>query len=257
MGTLYERRQYRHPPIESAVCEFRLTGSDESWSAATPGLYFGQVQGEYPVPPRDRLQLPVELTPGFPNAPQVLFGQVQPGILYTTEDEAKQIILSRDALAVHVRSPYPGWERFYPQMRGAVDAYVASGITRPVGRVGLRYVNKIAFRQPNALLTDYFVNPPTTPDPFPPFLQSVLARWESWYDGNENERMVYTFATNPAEPNFAYGSAVVDLDVIQIFSEPLSIEEAFAAVPEMKRRETAAFEAVITDMLRDEVFDAE
>ncbi len=260
VAPIYERRQYKNPPIEHAVCEFRLVGPADAWNATTPSQYFSEIRDEYPVPPQDRLALPPEIAGALGGAAGQFVGgegfPLLPAFEFGNEDGSRHIVLARNALTVRTQAPYPGWESFRSQIDRAITAFEKVANDIRVGRVGLRYINKISFEVDGVPLSEYFESPPRTPEGFPSPIKGVVARWESCYDGNEDERLIYTFASLAPTAEMKHGGVLVDLDVIRIFSgEPATLGDAAAITQELKERETEAFELTITDKLR-EIFDA-
>ncbi len=250
----YERRQYRHPPISEALCEVRFAPEGAAWNATVPGLYYEQIRDAYPTIPAPPVAPPsIQLTGGLPMQ-QIVMGQIQVGAQFTTEDGSSTVSLTADNLAVAITAPYPGWEDFGPRITRAIEAYSALELPTRVNRVGLRYVNRIRIPGEPIELPEYFNNPPVTPDGFPDHLVGVFARWESTYDDDDSVRLIYTFSNVSNDERIA--EFIVDLDVIQTFDQPIEPREIEPLILELKRRETAAFEAVIRDSLR-ELFDGD
>ena len=248
--TAYERREYRTPPIAEALCELRFSAAPEKWNATIPGLYYEQVKNTYPV-------IVQQLMPGIqvanPGAgAQLTVAPVLTGAQFADENSASSVVISPENLAVTVAAPYPGWEEFLGRITSVTEAYTSLGLDAQVGRVGLRYVNHIRIEGDSVALDDYFVEPPITPESFPEHLTGVLARWESAYADDANLRLIYSFASVPT--NDGVSQFVIDLDMFQLFPDPLPPMEALTHLTELKKRETAAFEAVIREPLR-EMFD--
>ena len=251
---LYERREYKHPPVREAVCEFRLQPVERGWNAATPGQYYERVRGLYTADPVQRAVSSAELPP-LPGAPPLVVQAAVPGVQFADDSRSNLISLAPDTLAVHVLPPYPGWEGFLERIENAVSAYEEVMPERLVNRIGLRYINHVKIPTSHVALPDYFESPPTTPDSFPEHILSVFARWESAYDlETHNRRLIFTFASVPTEGDASTFS--LDLDIIQFFTESVPASEALSSLTELKRLETEAFEALLTDRTR-ELFDAE
>jgi uncharacterized protein (TIGR04255 family) len=48
-----ERRKYRNPPIEEALCEFRFAPSQD-WDPTVPGRFHEKIREIYPAKPREQ-----------------------------------------------------------------------------------------------------------------------------------------------------------------------------------------------------------
>ena len=249
-----ERRQYRNPPIEEALCELRFAPSSE-WDVTVIGRFRERIKALYPGKPREQ-QL---MEAGFQVGPQRTdsFMSLRQGLArvhFPTDDGRRLVAVGHDVMSVHVLRPYPGWdEDFRQRIAEALEAY--SDITAPAGvqQISLRYVNRVVIQQAAIALDDYFTAPPHIPEHLPQAMAVIFSRIESFY-ANKPIRLAHTFASAEApERQSAY---LLDLDLRWEWpAPPLPLTEVMDAVEDLRQRERDAFEALITDKTR-EVFDA-
>jgi uncharacterized protein (TIGR04255 family) len=249
-----ERRQYRNPPIEEALCELRFAPSSE-WDVTVLGRFRERIKTLYPGKPREQ-QL---MEAGFQLGPQRTdsFMSLRQGLArmqFPTNDGRRLVAVGPDVMSVHVLRPYPGWEEdFRPRIADALDAY--REITAPTGvqRISLRYINRLVMQQTAIALDDYFTAPPHIPESFPQAMAAIFSRIESFY-ADKPIRLAHTFASATAPEG--QSAFLLDLDLSWEWNaQPLPLGEVMDAVEELRVRERIAFEALITDKAR-EVFDA-
>ncbi len=255
-----QRRQYRNPPIEEAVCEFRFVPGP-TWNLTVPGLFYEKVSDSYPGEPRQQnlIAAEVQANPQLTN-PEITFKQGMTKLLFSSTDNKQLVGVGLDVLSIHILRPYPpeGWEKFRPRIDEAFQAY--REVAKPVGvrRIALRYINRIIIPmeqldQPLDL-SEYFTIPPQTPDGFPGKMTAFLTRVESSYE-DLPIKLVLTFSD--AIASAGQTEFILDLEIFQDWMDkPLPLEEAIPYLGELKQREGQAFENLITDRAR-ELFNAE
>lgn len=248
-----KRRQYRNPPIEEAVCEFRFAPGPE-WNLTVPGRFYEKVKGSYAGKPRQQnlVEAEFQINPQ-PENPAITVKQGFTKIQFPNTDDQRLVAVGPDTLSVHILRPYLGWEEFEIRIKEALQAY--QDIAEPVGvrRIALRYIDRIVIPAVEAIaLEEYFTAPPQTPEEFPKNISAFLTRIESVYD-DLPIKLVLTFADTEAPAGQT--AFILDLDMSQNWiEEPLPFAEAVAHITELKQRQSMAFEAFITDRTRD-LFD--
>jgi uncharacterized protein (TIGR04255 family) len=249
-----ERRQYRNPPIEEALCELRFEPGAE-WDVAVIGRFRERIKALYAGKPREQ-QL---MEAGFQWGPQRTdsFMSLRQGLArvqFPTDDGRRLVAVGHDVMSVHVLRPYPGWdEDFRPRIAEVLAAYTA--ITAPTGvqHISLRYINRVVIQQASIMLDDYFTAPPPIPASFPQISPAIFSRIESSY-ADEPIRLAYTFAN--AQALEGQSAFLLDLDLRREWQEePLPLGAVMEAVETLRQHERSAFEALITNKAR-EVFDA-
>lgn len=248
-----DRRIYKNPPIEEALCEFRFVPQTQ-WDVTTAGRLYEKFKNRYPAPPRQQAIAEAQ----FEAAPQpsgTALRVLQRSKLQFIADEGNRIVaVAPDALSVHVLRPYEGWENFKPRIEDALRVYVDFMTPEAVARITVRYINRIVVHGEAAKLSDYFTFPPQTPSQdFPRNLASFFVRLIADYD--EMPARLTTTMTNLDAP--AGESAILlDLDLVWDQSaNPMPLAEVMPVVERLRHYERLAFESMITDASRD-LFDA-
>jgi uncharacterized protein (TIGR04255 family) len=249
-----ERRVYKQPPIEEALCEFRFA-SDAEWDPILPLVFHEQIKESYPGKPIQRTPIEANLHAGSDQAgASFLLKQELGRIQFPSEDGKALLSIGQNVLSTHMLRPYRRWEEFRPRIKEALDKYSNTLPCNGIRRIGLRYINKIEIENTGTLdLNMYFKVPPMSPQGFPTRITSFIIRTEHIYD-DEPIKLILTFADTSAKEGFA--AFLMDLDLVWEFGEsPLPIEDAMNKVEILRERERDAFEQLITDNSR-EIFDA-
>ena len=171
-----ERRKYRNPPIEEALCELRFAPGPEAVFTA-PARFYESVKSSYPGKPKHQHILAAELQ-ARPEGSQMSMRQAEVKILFPSEDDRRFVGLGTNVLSVHVVRPYPGWEDFRPRIEEAVRAYANAASPAGVTRMGLRYVNKIEIKSEVLNLGEYLTVAPNLPDGLPLNILTFVTRLE-------------------------------------------------------------------------------
>lgn len=245
------RRTYKNPPIEEALCEIRFSGCE--WDIVTsPAALFEGLRLDYPGKPQSLVTTNVLTGPQLPTTVSVL--PAGPRIRLTSLDEKRMVVVAPDLLSVHVLRPYPGWdEDFRARIDRALATYRRVAQPKAVVRIGVRFINRVVLsREAQPIdLDDYFNGVPASIDGLPDRISAFVHRVERAYD--DTIKLVHTFAS--LETTGDSMVFLLDLDVIWEREKPEQIQDVMAVVEELRARQRTAFEATITDKLR-EVFDA-
>ncbi|MCA9585831.1 MAG: TIGR04255 family protein [Myxococcales bacterium] len=245
-----DRRKYKNPPIDEALCEFRFAPGQE-WDLTIPGRLHGAVKDEYAGKPRNLFQAQLQVAGNAP--PAVAWNQNVSMVQLTDVAGTHLLTVGPDLLSVHILRPYPenGWEVFRPMIERAFEQYVA--VAQPAGlmRLGIRYINRVEVPERTAKSDKYFKCLPAAVDGLPQNLQAFMHRAEYAYE--DGVRLITTFATVDGPPDKS--SFVLDLDVVLEAGESRPLGDALKLVDDLRQRERDAFEALITDELR-RLFDA-
>ena len=252
------RRRYKNPPIEEALCELRFRPGQD-WNLTIPGKLQTQLGDEYTGKPQEQrgVQVGLESQGGEPS--NLRYGEGLGRVLLVTKDDKRKIGVGQDVLSVHMLRPYQtpntygdaGWEEFRPRILQALTAYW--GVAEPVGvcRVGIRYINKIIVPKEKRNIQDYLKCAFSTVTELPEKMNGFTSRTEFSYE--DEVRLVLSQFTMLSPTNHI--ELILDLDVIWQTEDIVAQDEALKKIDDLRDRERAAFEAVITDQAR-EIFDA-
>jgi uncharacterized protein (TIGR04255 family) len=240
ISSVAQKRQYKNPPIEEALVEFRFDGVTED-----PALIFRlfeKLSAEYPQP----------------QTQHVMSANVQMGVVGLQQSQRAQLIsadakrifsLGPELFSVNVLRPYSGWGEFNARVERALNAYWQTAKPVGVNRVVVRYINKVAL--PDTVAAEvFFQGLPILPKGVPEKRTAILVRTEHAYD--DGVKIVLTLA--PIQPEQAF---LFDIEVIWDGTGATSLDSAgaMAMAATLHEREGVIFEAMITQKAR-EAFDA-
>jgi uncharacterized protein (TIGR04255 family) len=252
-----ERRKYRKPPIEEAVCDLQFAPGTE-WDPTMPGRIYERLKGTYNEKPRQQQVVEAQLqgasAEGSPSVSlQHRFGKTRVQLL--AEKGTRIVGIGPEQLSVHMLRPYTEWEDFRPRIWEALNAYREVAEPEAIARVGLRYINRITLEGKSPDLSRYFTIPPRFPEVDP------ATRMLAFFNRKEVEyldrpiRVVVTFADieSPTPDDSSY---LLDIDIIWIAADaPIPLGEINVIMEELKARHRKVFESLVTDESR-RLFDA-
>jgi uncharacterized protein (TIGR04255 family) len=251
---LSERRQYRNPPIEEALCEIKFHG-EPSWDVTIPGLLYERLRQSYPEKPQQAgfLEAGIQMAPGAPG-PSLHFRQDGGRVQFRDSSGRALLAVGPGVLSTHVLRPYPGWEAFRPRIVEAISAYEEVAQPESVARIGIRYINRIVVGAEVIEIGNYFTSGPEMPPSLPQNFVGFLQRLDAVFPDSQTH-LVVTFASTESEDE-GRSAFILDLDVFEEFGEgEIEISGCGAEVDRLRGLEREAFEDLITDAARD-LFDA-
>ncbi|RJO63687.1 MAG: TIGR04255 family protein [Myxococcales bacterium] len=251
---MVERRRYKNPPIEEALCEFRFAPGQE-WDLTMPGKLHNLMLEAYPGKPRQKNVVEATLAAGQDKTPDniTLKGGVE-RVQLLTMDGTRIVGVGKDVLSIHMLRPYQsleapekgGWDEFYPRISSALKAYWDVAVPQGVQRIGIRFINKIVIPKRPMNVESYFNYVPPSSDGLPNEMSSLFFRSEYAYP--DRVKLVLTYGSTDAPDDSS--AFLLDLDVILEAKEPLDQTTALEKANELRERERNAFEGFITDASR-------
>ena len=236
-------RPYTNPPIVEAICEFQFVPS-QPWDMTIPGLVYDKIKGEFPQK-RQRMGFDVGFHPqeGFMEQKVEMIQRMQ----FLRSDESALIQVAPDMISVNHLRPYSSWEEFKPLALKGLATYRGIATPQAFKRIGLRYINRIDFRQPSIELSDYFHYYPSIPQELPqshgPFDVRVMLSYQ--------ERDLFSLSLRTVEPqNPDTLSLLLDLDYFMDKPEGIEFDHAPTWLEAAHATVEQAFEACITDRCR-------
>ena len=253
-----QRRLYKKPPIEEALCEFHFQPSQD-WDLTIPGKLHVKLGSQYSGKPQEQKVVDVAVKAQEGQAPQLRYGEGLAKVQLITENGRRMVAIGRDVLSVHMLRPYhdpqcpdhSGWDEFQLRIKEALEAYWEVVQPKGVLRVGVRYVNKVVIPSTAVEVEKYLKCALPVVTGLPARLNSFVSRVEYAYE--DGVCLVLSQGSINAPPNHV--GFLLDLDVIWKTEESVALNDAFSRAGDLRDRERAAFEAVITDNAR-ELFDA-
>lgn len=254
-----QRRRYKNPPIEEALCEFRFAPGPD-WDPTVPGKLQAELGDEYSGKPREQraVQVGLHVQKGKPANLQYDEGLAKVQLL--TKQGTRMVGVGPGVLSIHMLRPYQdllnfnkgGWEEFQPRIAAALEAY--RKVTQPssVNRVGVRYINKIVIPLASVKIENYLSCAYLEIDGLPEQYVNFVSRVEYVYD--DGARLVLSYGLLSASSNSV--ECLLDLDVIWQAETLIDWEASLKIANDLHERAGSAFEAAVTDKAR-ELFDAD
>lgn len=251
-----ERRRYKNPPIEEAVCEISFDPGKD-WNLTVPGKLQMVLGEEFSGKPEEQNILQVELKFEEQKRPQLQYGEALAKVQLVTMDGKRVVAVGPDVLSIHMLRPYQrsadpsasGWDEFKPLISRALNSYWEVSEPKGVSRIGIRYINKFVLPH-GENVEEYLKSAKFQVEGLPNEALHFMSRVEYAYE--DNTRLLMTQALiNMTENTKEYA---LDLDVIQTCEGSIQKNEALEIAENLRDRERAAFESIITDKAR-ELFD--
>ena len=256
-----QRRHYKNPPIEEALCEFRFAPGQD-WDLTIPGKLQGALGDGYSGKPREQKAMQVGLHVQDGKPANLEYGEGLARVQLVAKDGTRVVGVGRDVLSVHMLRPYQntaniqkgGWQEFEPRIATALDAYWNVAEPSGITQVGVRYINKIALPVVNSVRVEDYLNCAYLEiNGLPERYANFVSRVEYIYE--DEIRLVLSYGLLGASPHVV--DCLLDLDVIwQQNDVPIEREMSLEVAGDLHRRVGIAFETLVTDKAR-ELFDAD
>ncbi len=144
-------RRYLKPPVIEALCEIYFAGSD--WDETIPGVFFERVKADFPQK-RQRTIQEAQITLG-PEQAAAGVRQLPPWMQFVSDEKHRMIQLAQDLLVVNQLAPYPHFEDWEPEIYRAFKRYLEVAKPKSVGRLGVRYINRVVIPGERVQMEDY------------------------------------------------------------------------------------------------------
>ncbi|WP_418959121.1 TIGR04255 family protein [Streptomyces tritici] len=245
-----DRRTYRNPPIVEALCTINFSAG-RPWNITIPGRFYEEMKGSYPDEPTEERQFQARFEAQGTQAAQFKVDGAATRLVLKNEE--KRVSIAPNALGVHALAPYEGWESLRERTLAALDSYFRVVGDQGIESIGIRYINRIFLPGPEVNFNDYFTIMQGLPaNGFPGGITSFFDRMEVAYE-DIPAKIVFTWAS---DDNVADRVAfIMDFDLTR--QGPIDRDEVPNFLDDLRVRERLAFESLIQDKLRDEVFDAD
>ena len=245
-------RQYRNPPIEEAICEFKFeaTPPETTLDLSIPGKLQSHpdLRDEYAGQARlQNMQTIVSSDQKRSVSVQNALYRIQ----LPNSDGKRLLLIGANTFAVSVLKPYEGWNQFKPRIQQALLAYFSVVAPHPVTRIGVRYINRIVVPTPAAVAADYFDDVLPSHKTLSGTLINFVYRSEYKIPGAK--AIINQASLRPVDP--ATTEFLLDIDLVREDIALSDASEIMLAVDELHSLEGAAFESLITDNAR-KLFDA-
>jgi len=234
-------KKYQDPPIVEALCEFQFEPT-EPWNPTIPGLIYALLQSDFP---KARTMQAFELNAATSDVGLAQQFRANERAVFLTDDEKSLVQVGQHLLVTNQLSPYRTWQSFQPLIRQAFEAYRNVMHPTRLRRIGLRYINRVAFDPGTVPLDEYFT--------FHPFIGNALSGDMLRFaqsgefareDGRDMIR-IQLASVERGEP-----AVILDLDYWLAKADQFDLAQTFDWVETAHEQIEAVFEACITNRLR-------
>jgi len=239
-------KKYANPPVEEAVCEFRLT-PETRWGLTVPGLLYERLKETFPQKEQRMIQ-EVKLTQELEGLQQQI--RTSEHLLFFTEDRKMLAQVGPRLLVVNALKPYPHWEGFKPRIEMVWKSLQETVEVQGLERIGLRYINRIELPAPNVKFDEYFDFYPFVGQRLPQHIASFLAGVEFSY-ADDRDHCRVQLAPIPHSGTEGKTAFILDLDYFLARPRGVAVADALSWVEEAHSRVEEVFEGCITDRLRE------
>ena len=238
-------RIYRKPPLIEALCEFQFV--EEEWDWTIPGLIYQELKDRFPQKRQAQVvEFEVQATP--PQLSQRVKGG--PGRMqFRRADESALVQVGPNLLAVNHLPPYPHWSEFKVLIFDALSIYQQVAQPKGFHRIGLRYINRVEIPETTFDFSTYFNLGPNLPGEIAAPYSTILMRVGLQHE-TEQGQLLLTFASAPDDNDLA-SAFILDLDFVTTAVDELTVETARDWLEGAHGHIETAFEACMTDRLRD------
>ncbi len=205
-----KHESYKNPTIQEALCEFRLTPSqDFTWDRKSSTAILNSLGTKnFPgIEPIHEMGIEVQMDETGHSSQKLIQGLQK--IRYSNEDGSLLVQVSPNSFSFHAVNKYPGWNSVLKEILSTWTK--VKSVTKPTGinRIGLRYINKIPL-QKNKKISDWLKPSQYIPEDF---IQSEIQskfRAESHVD--ESITILNIAANDKKAPDY---SLFFDIDRLQ------------------------------------------
>ena len=255
-----QRRRYKNPPIEEALCEFRFA-SGTDWDFTIPGKLQGALGDRYSGKPREQKAVQIGLRVQNGKPADLEYGEGLAKVQLVEQEGRRMVGVGPNVLSIHMLRPYQdtlnaeqgGWQEFGPRIAAALKAYRDVAQPEGINQIGVRYINKIEIPLTNIKIEEYLNCVHLKTEGLPEQYVNFLSRVEYVYE--DKARLVLSYGLLDASSNGV--DCLLDLDVIwQRGDTPIEWKASLEIASDLHERAGMAFEAIVTDKAR-ELFGAD
>lgn len=246
MTGLATRREYPNPPIVEVICQVAFAES-VPWSAASPGLLYGEIRKEYPAEPKAQSAIEAEIS-GETSKFQIARGAQR--FVYSNNEQNRRLVANENMLSVNALLPdYEQWDSLAERFKRAMSSY-EKAITKFMPKaVSLRYINKIVVQSAEVDLSTYFTVPIVLSHREGAALTNFVARSQSVAPDGVGITVTFGSAVgHDAEHESAF---ILDIDLEVAAPADADFERLCELATELHRWENNEFESSITDKCRE------
>ncbi len=239
-------RKYKNPPLVEAICEFQFAPTSE-WDIAIPGLVYEQLKETFPIREQVSQELEFAVVANAEGGIQPQVRTVAKLVRFVRDDKEALVQLGPHLLSINHLKPYPTWEEYLPLVQRVYDVYQKVAQPQVIGRIGLRYINRIEIPSSTIGLADYFQFYPHLGSGFPKSIGPFITGVQIAYDERD---VLQVQLANAVSERVDCISMVLDIDYSLLDPQKMEVGSTQEWLQVAHDRIEQIFEACLTDKLR-------
>ena len=232
-------RRYQKAPVVEAVIEVLYVNQ---LSKADLGRISRRLMGRFPRR-EEEVSIDVEISPYSVNAERNPTGHK-----LTSADNLSVVLLRPTGITSAKLAPYAGWDLLKEQTANILDDAYHVIDRRQIGRIGVRYLNRLDIPGANINLQDWLNVGLSIPKNFGGVLNAFGARVVVPMD---NDLIVALAYHSVPSPLIDHSSVFLDIDVAIDRGIPLADDEVWKLISKMRDAKNFVFEGCITQRMRN------
>lgn len=239
-----QRRLYRNPPIEEAVCTFRF----EPGAAPVTDLddHLHQLIRTEFARREEAKQLEARLTVGRDGPTHDV--RILDETVFSNEGRTMYVHVGPNVLSIRYRKPYEGWERFWLAIWLAYQSYREVAAPKMINGISLRYVNRLEIAPAEAGLSHYFNFYPHWHETLPAAPDAFMMAVQFQVPDSPDVLRIHMGSVGRRNGHL---QVVLDLEVFFARSPSLALDDAEDWLQRAHSQVVAAFEGCIREPLRE------
>ena len=241
--------KYPRAPITEAVMDIRVRPRDDlnvddlrQLSKGAGGEEFAQANEQY--------NITAVVAPGSPTTQTTVPTKV--GFQFRNSSGDKVVLAQIEGWSFSKLAPYENWEEFRKQGRELWTKYRDFVQPKEILRVAVRYVNRLDLPLPFDDFKKYLRTVPEISSDLPQALSNFFLQAQIPQLDLEALLVINMAIVPPPTPTVA--SVVLDLDLFRTTNLPQTEEKIWEYFEQLRVRKNKAFEACITDAMRERFY---
>jgi uncharacterized protein (TIGR04255 family) len=243
------RMTYPRAPITEAVMDIRVQARDGLTAEELRVLSKGT--GEDFAQVKERLHVATRITPG-PLATSQMMSPTKVGFEFRNAAGDKVVQAQLDGWSFSKLAPYESWEVFRDEGRELWTRYRELAQPKQISRMALRYINRLDLPLPFDDFKKFLRTVPEIAPDLPQALSNFFL--QAQIPQLDLEAMLVINMTMVPPPTATVASIVLDLDLFRTTNLPNTEDELWSFFEQLRARKNQAFEACITDAMRERFY---
>jgi uncharacterized protein (TIGR04255 family) len=240
-----DRPPYAAAPITEALIDIRVTLADGTSVTDLARVDIGEEMGY----PQRRNRFAIEGQIAIGEQVGTAASQRHVGYDFVSSDERQIVQIRSDGFTFSRLAPYDRWETFREEAYRLWKLYRAVAEPLSIGRVAVRYINRLDLPLPMDDFKDYLRTVPEVSPDLPQGLSGYLMQLAIPQEDIGALVLLNEALLPPPGPDKA--SVLLDIDLFREMETSVEDEELWGMLDQFRDRKNQVFEACVTERTRD------